>query len=116
MPKRSALLFLADILESIDKVQRYTADMSFEEFAYDDMTVDAVVRNLEIIGEAARQVSPELRELYPSIDWVAVVGFRNVVIHEYFDVDLEIVWTIATQRLSQLQFTVQEMIESVTPE
>ncbi len=116
MPKRSVLLFLADILHSIDKVKRYTANMSFVEFAYDDMMVDAVVRNLEIIGEAARQLSPELREQYPAIDWVAVVGFRNIVIHEYFDVDLEIVWTIATQRLPQLQVTVQRMIEAEASE
>ncbi len=111
MPKRELRLFLADILDAIAKVERYIEDLSFEEFEENDMAVDAVVRNLEIIGEAARQLPIDQRDQYPDVDWVAVVGFRNIVIHEYFDVDLEIVWTIATQRLSQFRQIVQQMLE-----
>ena len=116
MPRRDLRLFLTDILEAIDKVERYTASLSFEAFEGNDMAVDAVVRNLEIIGEAARQISPNVRERYAGIDWVAVVGFRNIVIHEYFDVDVDIVWTIATQRLAQLQGVVQQILEDMTEE
>ena len=96
MPKRDLRLFLLDILDAIDKTERYTEGMSFEEFEENDMAADAVVRNLEIIGEAARQLPVDQRDQYPHVDWVAVVGFRNIVIHEYFDVDLEIVyWSTA---------------------
>ncbi len=114
MPKRNLRLFLTDILEAINKIQRYTAGFTFQAFEADDMVVDAVVRNLEIIGEAARQIPLELRDQYPGVDWVAVVGFRNIVIHAYFDVDLGIVWTIATERLPELAPLIQQMIEDVT--
>lgn len=116
MPSRDQRLFLTDILEAIGKVERYTAGLSSDAFEGNEMAVDAVVRNLEIIGEAARQLSPQIRERYTGVDWVAVVGFRNVVIHEYFDVDVEIVWTIATQRLDKLRDVVQQVLDDRTRE
>jgi uncharacterized protein with HEPN domain len=109
MSKRDVRLFLSDMLEAIEKIERYTAGLSFERFERNDMTVDAVVRNLEIIGEAARHIPPDLRDQYHAVDWTRVVGFRNIVIHEYFDVDVEIVWTIATQRLSELKTVLHQM-------
>jgi len=111
MSKRDPRLFLTDILESITKIERYTTGLSFDQFEANDMVLDAVVRNLEIIGEAARQIPPALRERYTQIEWSRVVGFRNVVIHAYFAVDVEIVWTIATQRLSELKAAVQTMLQ-----
>lgn len=77
------------------------------------MIVDAVVRNLEVIGEAARSIPPQLREKYTGVDWARVVGFRNIVIHEYFSVDVEIVWTIATQRLSTLEGVLRQMLREL---
>ena len=74
-----------------------------------DMVLDAVVRNLEIIGEAARHLPETLRLRYHEIDWRRVVGFRNIVIHEYFDVDPEIVWTIATKHLPVLKKVLEQM-------
>jgi uncharacterized protein with HEPN domain len=79
------------MLEAIEKIERFTAKLKFEEFEHDDMVVDAVVRNLEIIGESAKFIPPDLRDKYPSIEWSRVVGFRNIVIHAYFDVDIQIV-------------------------
>ena len=111
MSKRDVRLFLHDMLEAIEKTERYTARLSYEQFEASDMVVDAVVRNLEIVGEAARQIPPNLRERYPAVNWARVVGFRNIVIHEYFDVDREIVWTIATQRLAELRTVLQQMLE-----
>ena len=116
MSKRDPYLFLVDILESIEKVERYTAGLGFNEFEADDMVLDAVVRNLEIIGEAAGRIPVSLREQYTQIEWSRVVGFRNIVIHAYFAVDVEIVWTIATQRLAELKAVLSEMLQDHGPQ
>jgi Uncharacterized conserved protein, COG2361 len=72
--------------------------------------VDAVVRNLEIIGEAARQIPSEVRERYPEVPWRRVIGLRNVVVHEYFAVDVEIVWTVVRQSLPELKEALRRMM------
>jgi uncharacterized protein with HEPN domain len=110
MSKRELRLFLDDMLEAIHKIEHYTAGRSPEAFAADDMVVDAVVRNLEIVGEAARHVPAEVRARYQAVDWTRVVGFRNIVIHAHFDVDVDIVWTIATQQLADLLAVVEQML------
>ena len=111
MSKRDPRLFLTDMLEAIEKIDRYTAGLSFDQFEANEMVLDAVVRNMEIIGEAARFVPPTLRERYAQIEWSRVVGFRNIVIHAYFAVDVEIVWTIATERLSDLKAVLKQMLQ-----
>lgn len=111
MSKRDVRLFLHDMLEAIEKVERYTSGLSFAQFESNDLVVDAVVRNLEIIGEAAKFIPPELRARYDAVNWSRVVGFRNIVIHAYFDVDVEIVWTIATQRLVELKPVLEQMLQ-----
>jgi uncharacterized protein with HEPN domain len=110
MSKRDLRLFVADMLEAIEKVERYTAGLSFEQFEANDMAIDAVVHNLEIIGEAAGEIPIPIRQRYSQVEWSRVVGFRNIVIHAYFAVDVEIVWTIATQRLSELADALNEML------
>jgi len=109
MSKRNILFFVLDMLEAIAKIERYTAGLTGEHFAANEMVLDAVVRNLEIIGEAARHLPGELRERYADIDWRRIVGFRNIVIHEYFDVDPAIVWAIATQHLPRLKRVLEQM-------
>jgi len=109
MSKRNALLFVLDMLEAMAKVERYIAGLTYEAFAANDLVLDAVVRNLVIIGEAARHIPEELRKQYTDVDWRRVVGFRNIVIHEYFDVDPEIVWAIATQHLHDLKAALERM-------
>ncbi|BCZ92469.1 DUF86 domain-containing protein [Thermus thermophilus] len=84
--------------------------LTFERFAQDDRTVDAVVRNLEVIGEAARQIPSEVRERYPEVPWRRVIGLRNVVVHEYFAVDVEIVWTVVRQSLPELKEALRRMM------
>lgn len=111
MSKRDVRLFVHDMLEAIEKIERYTAGLSFAQFENNDLVVDAVIRNLEVIGEAAKYVPSHLRDRYNGIDWVRVVGFRNIVIHAYFDVDVEIVWTIATQQLGELKAVLQQMMQ-----
>jgi uncharacterized protein with HEPN domain len=111
MSKRDPRLFMTDVLDAIEKIERYTAGLTFDQFEANEMVLDAVVRNLEIIGEATRYIPATLRERYTQIEWSRVVGFRNIVIHAYFAVDVEIVWTIATQRLSELKAVLTEMLE-----
>ncbi|HHS98021.1 MAG TPA: DUF86 domain-containing protein [Chloroflexi bacterium] len=110
MSKRDVRFFIRDMLEAIEKVERYTGGLSLETFRANDMVIDAVVRNLEIIGEAARQIPEDLRDRYPGVEWRRVVGFRNIVIHAYFDVDVDIVWVIATQRLDALKRVLEQML------
>ena len=110
MSRRNARLLLQDMLESLEKIERYTTGLTFERFARDDRTVDAVVRNLEVIGEVARQIPSEVRERYPEVPWRRVIGLRNVVVHEYFAVDVEIVWTVVRQSLPELKEALRRMM------
>jgi len=110
MSKREVRLILLDMVEAIAKVERYTAGLDFQSFATDELRVDAVIRNLEVIGEASRQVPDSLCLCSGGIDWRRVVGFRNIVIHKYFDVDLEIVWVIINEDLPSLKRVLQAML------
>lgn len=89
---RSHNLYLNDILESIEKILEYTEGIDFDEFCENSMVFDAVIRNFEIIGEAARNIPDNLRSKYPHIPWADMVGMRNILIHGYFGVDYSIVW------------------------
>ncbi len=80
----------------------YTSSLSFNDFIEDSKTVDAVVRNFEIIGEAANRLPEDLREKYPEIDWHRIRGFRNRIIHDYFGIDYAIVWKIKETYLPEL--------------
>ena len=113
MSKRDLRLFLMEILEAIEKIERYIDSLSFEDFVKNEMVVDAVIRNLEIVGEAARNIPEEVRSKYSDIPWKRVVGFRNIVIHGYFDVDLEIVWVIAKERLPELKPLIKRMLKEL---
>ena len=90
MSKRPSELLIEDILESIEKIESYTENISFENFQNDSKTVDAVVRNLEIIGEASSRLPEDFKERYSQIEWFKIVGLRHRIVHEYFGVDLNI--------------------------
>lgn len=90
MSKRSTALYLNDILDSIQKIDDYTKGISYGEFSKDDKTIDAVVRNLEIIGEATRQMPESFKDKHPDLPWGKIISMRNKVIHEYSGVDVEI--------------------------
>ena len=92
MPRRDFKLSVEDVLQAIEKIQRYTAGMSFENFQGDDKTVDAVVRNITIIGEAARNVPEEITATHLEIPWAEMRDIRNIVVHRYFGVSLPILW------------------------
>jgi len=103
MPKRDPDLLVEDILEALQKISRYTADMEQEEFQKDPKTIDAVIRNLEILGEATRQLPAEFTIQHSDVPWRQIAGLRNRIVHEYFAVDLEIVWQVIQNDLPQLE-------------
>ena len=92
MSERGAKLYLADIENALEKIATYTHDLSFEDFSLNQQVIDAVVRNFEIIGEAVRNISGEIKERHRDIPWEKMISMRNKVIHEYFGVDEEILW------------------------
>jgi uncharacterized protein with HEPN domain len=102
--------FLDDIRAACQKVRRYTQGSTFEEFTRDEKTFDAVLRNLEIIGEAAKNIPDEVREHYPEIEWRKISGLRDIVAHEYFAVDEEIIWDIIRNEISGLLEKVAEIL------
>lgn len=104
MSERNYKLLLEDIALSIEKIEIYTKDIhSLEEFSTRSIVVDAVLKNLEVIGEAARRIPDSIKEKYHDIPWNRVVGLRNVIVHGYFAVDFEIIWKIIKDQLPELK-------------
>lgn len=102
MSSRDAALLLEDIQESSQKILSYCENLSYQEFIGDSKTVDAVIRNFEIIGEAANRLSPDFRKTHSQIEWTRIRGFRNRIVHDYFGIDYEIVWSIVQDNIPQL--------------
>jgi len=102
MSERDIQLLFDDMLQSALKIKRYTKGIDYESFVADEKTVDAVVRNFEIIGEAANRIDPDFRDSIPEIEWNRIRGFRNRIVHDYFGIDYEIVWTIIESYLDEL--------------
>lgn len=99
---RDYRLYLDDIRESCEKVLRYVHGLTFGQFVHDEKTFDAVVRNLEIIGEAAKHIPPDIRSRYPEVEWPKIAGLRDVVVHEYFGLDGDILWDIVQNHVPAL--------------
>lgn len=108
---RDFRLYLDDILQSIDKIQRYSSGISFDEFAKDDKSSDAVVRNLEIIGEAVKNIPLKIHKKYPEVEWIKMAGLRDILAHEYFGIDSAIVWDIIQNKLPPLKSYIIRIID-----
>lgn len=111
MSSRDNNLLLIDMLDSAKKIKKYTANLDFESFMANDMVLDAVARNFEIIGEAANRVEPDFKDLNSQIEWVRITGFRNRIIHEYFGIDYEIMWTIIEENIQDLIIELNQLVE-----
>jgi len=110
MKRRDDRLLVEDMLSAIKQIERYIEGVSFEDLCHDRMRQDAVVRQLEIIGEAARLLSEEFRNQYPHIPWQDIIGMRHKLTHDYFEVDLRIVWDTVQFDLPQLKVWLQEIL------
>lgn len=106
---RDYKLYLDDILDSIDRIHRYIRGMGYDQFAADDKTMDAVVRNLEIIGEASKYLPEDWRENTAEIEWKKIIGLRNILSHAYFGINPLIIWDIIQNKLKPLEIACRNM-------
>ncbi len=108
---RDYRIYLQDILDSISRIENYVEDMTYEDFVDDQKTVDAVVRNIEIIGEATKNVPEDVRETYPDLPWREMAGMRDKMIHGYFEILHGILWETIKHDLSVIKPRIREMLD-----
>lgn len=112
MSRRSLNLYYVDILDSGNAILEFVKDLSFEEFCNDRKTYSAVIREFEIIGEAVGKLPDEIKQRRSEVEWQDIKDFRNLLIHEYFGVDLEIVWKVILDDLPTLMNAIREILPS----
>ncbi len=110
MSKRDTGLLLQNMLEATARIGRYVAGMDFDAFLADERTCDAVVRNVEIIGEASKQIPDEFKQAHGALPWHQMAGMRNRIVHDYAGVDLAIVWEVAHNILPGLQAQIEALV------
>jgi uncharacterized protein with HEPN domain len=108
---RNYLMYLEDILEAIKKIEKYTRNLNFEEFSSNEMIIDAVIRNFEVIGEASAKIPDHIKERYPHVEWKEAIGFRNILIHDYFGVDVEAVWDTIQKNLPGFRKNIMNVVK-----
>jgi uncharacterized protein with HEPN domain len=105
--------YVADILSAVQEVEDFTRGMKYEHFAVDKKTVNAVVRSLEVMGEAAKRIPEDVRQRYPDVPWKRMTGMRDKLIHEYSGVDLEIVWGVVKTELPPVKPLVEQVFRDL---
>jgi uncharacterized protein with HEPN domain len=113
MSERRAQDYLNDILEGMERIEEYISGLTRDQFMQDRKTIDAVVRNLEIIGEATKCLPSSLRDRHPQIPWKALAGVRDKMIHHYFGLNYDIIWTISSDQLPGLLPLVREVVGKI---
>ena len=108
--KKDPIVYLSHILDSIEKIEEYSSGLSKKEFLASTKAQDAVMRRLEIIGEAVKNLSPSFKKNYPDIPWKQAAGMRDVLIHEYFGVDAGLVWNTIKKDLEKLKKQIEKII------
>lgn len=107
-------MYIEDIQFSMERIAEYTENYTLSLFRNDQKTVDAVIRNFEIIGEASKNISIEIKQKYTHIPWDEMYALRNKITHEYFGVDFEIIWEIATNHLPLNKLEIDKLLEDKT--
>lgn len=113
MPERDVRLYMNDILESAQAIQTYVKGFTLETFSHDRKTYSAVIREFEIIGEAVGKLPDEIKQQHPNVPWLDIKDFRNILTHEYFGIDLEIVWKVIYDELPLLFDVVQDLLSRI---
>lgn len=111
--KRDYKLFVKDILDAIDKIEEFIGNMEYGEFIQDDKTSTAVVKKIEIIGEAIKNIPRDVRVKYNAIPWKDIVGMRNKITHNYFKIDYEIVWNVVKEKLPALKIQAEQVLKEM---
>lgn len=108
------ILRLKHVLDSISEIENYTSNINLDKFINNSMMIDASIRHLEIIGEASNHLSEIIKSTYKTVEWRQIIGFRNLLIHEYFSVDVNLVWHVIQFDMPHLKQTIIEIIEDLT--
>src|SRR3972149_3426340 len=111
--QRDVRLFLTDILEAVQKIEMYTGKMTYKEFANDEKTKDAVLRNLEVLGEAVKNIPTEIKGKYHDVDWNGAAGMRDKLINEYFGVSFLIVWGTGKNDPPPLKNGIEKILKEI---
>ncbi|MEW5914688.1 MAG: DUF86 domain-containing protein [Thermodesulfobacteriota bacterium] len=113
--KRVLTDYAADLFEAVSDITEFVSGLTYEQFAADKKTVNAVIRSLEVLGEAAKKMPEEVKARHPDIPWKQMAGMRDKLIHEYHGVDNEIVWTVATRELPALRQAIERLRDELNP-
>lgn len=111
---KNNIIYLKHISDAIAKIERYLAGASYESFIKNDMMISAVIREMEIIGEAANKIDYEFQKKYPKIPWQKMISMRNFLIHEYFGVNTQIVWDTCMTNLKDLKVVISSLLDELT--
>lgn len=109
MTKRDTRLYVEDIRDFIRKIEEYIKDLTLDEFSKNSMVIDAVIRNLSVTGEAAKNIPDEIKEKHINVPWSEIMGMRNKVVHEYFGVDEEILWKTIKEDLPVFKVSILDL-------
>ncbi|OGU75466.1 MAG: hypothetical protein A2V93_09340 [Ignavibacteria bacterium RBG_16_34_14] len=111
MSRRDWKILFEDIVESINKIEEYIKGLSFEDFSHNSLIIDAVVRNIEIIGEASKNMPQAIQNKFHDIPWQKLKGIRNRIVHEYFKIDVSIIWFIIQNELNSLKGNIEKHLK-----
>jgi uncharacterized protein with HEPN domain len=114
MPDRDWTIFIRDIHYCASKILNYTNGLNREDFFSDSRTYDAVMRNLQIIGEASKKLSAEIKRKYKNIEWKKITGLRDIVVHDYSRIDEDIIWDVVHSKIPKLKLSIESILKDIS--